>query len=131
MLGIIVSVLLLIQFSAFSLVRSVLNDDTPTPTVLLYVEIIKFCISIVCAKNIRTNIFKRPLAIFVPTICFVCMNIVSYGVIAHISATTYVMMMQLKIPMTCIVSFIVLKSRYSWNQLFCIFLICLSCVNIC
>ncbi len=131
MIDIVVSVLLLIQFSSFSLARSAIEDDTPTSTVLLYVEIIKFCVSTACAQNKHANLCQKPFAILVPTLCFVCMNIVSYYVVSQISATTYVMLMQLKIPMTSIVSFVLLKSKYSINQMFCIFLICLSCMNIC
>ena len=131
MIGILISCLLLLQFSSFSLIRSTIKDNTPTSTVLLYVEIIKFCISTICAKNRRENLCQRPFAILVPASCFICMNIVSYYVVSEISATTYVMLMQLKIPMTCLVSFFILKSTYARNQIFCIFLICLSCMNIC
>ena len=131
MIGIVVSLLLLVQFSCFSLLRSALNDSTPASLVMFYTELIKLCISFVCANEKKGELFRNPFATLLPTICFVCMNMVGYTVAAQMSATTYVMMMQLRIPMTCLVSYLVLDARYSCNQMFCIFLICLSCMNIC
>lgn len=131
MIGCLVSILLLIQFSSFSLLRSLLSDSTPICTVLLYVEILKLLVSSICARDRRSNLFQRPFAILVPTLSFVLMNLISYWVVSNTSATAYVMLMQLKIPMTCVVSYCVLNLRYSIDKIFCIFLICVSCMNIC
>lgn len=129
--SIVVSILLCLQFSSFTLLRSYFVDDTPTTTVLLHVEILKCVVSFVCSLKRLQHMFTRPCAIAVPASCFIVMNIVSYWVVADISATTYVMLLQLKIPMTCFLSYMILQSYYSHTQLFAIFLICISCVNIC
>lgn len=121
---------LCLQFSSFSLLRSFLKDKTPICTVLIYSEIIKLIVCSFFAKDIKSNICTEKI-ILVPAAIFIIMNIVSYTLLYEISATTYVILMQLKLPITCMVSYLAVNKNFSLNKIFSVFLICLCSINIC
>ena len=122
--------LLCLQFSTFSLLRSILKDTTPICTILLYSEVIKLIICCFFVNDIKSKIFTEKI-IIVPTFLFIIMNIISYNVISEISATSYVTLMQLKLPATCILSYFTLQQNFTCQKVFSIFLIFICSVNIC
>lgn len=122
------SLALSIQFSTFSLLRAFMKDTTPVTTVLMYVEVLKL---IFCACMMgKGRLFEKTHLIIVPATCFVMMNIVSYLVVAHVPATLYVMMMQLKIPLTYTCSYCVFKEELKAYQTLAVIFICICCMNI-
>lgn len=130
MIGAVVSFCLCMQFASFSLLRSMLHDTTPVCTVLFYVELLKFAVSLCMMRGQLKGCFSRPFHICAPILIYTIMNMVSYIVIAHIPASTYVMLLQLKLPMTCIVSCLSLSQRKGVQQTIAILLVCISCANI-
>lgn len=127
---VVICFFLCLQFSSFSLLRSFLKDTTPICTVLLYSEVIKLVVCSFFAKDISSNICTEKM-ILIPAAIFIVMNIVSYTLLCEISATTYVMLMQLKLPTTCIVSYLTINKKFSHGKIFSVLLICLSSLNIC
>tara|TARA_B100001989_G_C24546327_1_gene471045 strand:+ start:1712 stop:2464 length:753 start_codon:yes stop_codon:yes gene_type:complete len=81
-------------------------------------------------KDIRSEIFKEKM-IILPALMFIVMNIVSYNLVSEISATTYVMLMQLKLPATCIISYLTLQKKFTNQKIFSVFLVCICSINIC
>ena len=130
MIALLVSVGLCLQYAAFSLCRSILHDTTPVYTVLFYVELLKLVVSLFMARRQLDKFCARPLAILVPVLCFMLMNIVSYIVVANVPATVYVMVMQLKLPATYVCSYFALSNKMTLHQTFAVAFICISCANI-
>ena len=126
----VVCFFLCLQFSSFSLLRSLLKDTTPICTILLYSEVMKLIVCSFFTKNIKSNIFTEKM-ILIPAAIFVVMNIVSYTLLCEISATMYVMLMQLKLPTTCLFSYLTLNKSFSNSKFFSVVLIFLCSINIC
>lgn len=126
----VVSSLLSLQFSTFAILRSRMSDATCTPCVLLWSEVIKAGISAIAAGEQVKHLFQNPGAILAPATCFAIMNVISFWCIAHVSASLYIMMMQLKLPWTLFTSWMVLGRRFTAPQIIAVFLITITCVNI-
>jgi drug/metabolite transporter (DMT)-like permease len=130
MIALLVSIGLCLQYAAFSLCRSMLHDTTPVYTVLFYVELLKLVVSFFMARRQLDKFCARPLAILVPVLCFMLMNIASYIVVTNVPATVYVMVMQLKLPATYVCSYFTLSKKMTLHQTFAVAFICISCANI-
>lgn len=130
MISAALSIALCLQYSASSLLRSVLPDTTPVCTTLLHMEAIKLFVSAVISRGNLKHLCLQPLLVIPPAVCFLIMNIVSYVVVANVPATLYVMVMQLKLPATYLCSCILLKKQLSTHQTCAVTFICISCANI-
>lgn len=130
MWNVVVPILLCIQFSLFSLMRSSLKDETPICVILTYCELLKLLCSFIVSYPNRNLIFKDPKLVLPPTFCFIATNLVSYWTITKVSASTYVMFMQLKMPWTILTSWIVLGKIFNLNQNIAVILLFITCVNI-
>ena len=130
MIDFIISFVLFLQNSSFALARANIKDVTPIPTVLLYVELIKFIFSLThTRKHIKRN-FENIYTVIPPLLCFIVMNLISYWTITVVSASYYTVMMQLKILWTILLTYIVLRKRYSFPQYISVIIICICCINI-
>ena len=94
--------LLCLQFSAFSLMRSNVSDDTCTATVLLYSEIIKCVFSLVAVWLCEGKLFQNIFPILPPALCFLVMNLISFWAVVRVPASVYVIMMQLTTQALCV-----------------------------
>jgi len=132
MSGLAVSVLLCLQFSIFSLTRSRIEDDTNVMLVMLLAECGKLCFSL--AMTVRggsaPRLFQTPAVMLVPCAAFAAMNVISYWVVQHSSAAVYAMTMQLKLPITMLLSTCTVRAKYSVPQVFAVLCICISSSNV-
>ena len=129
-MSIVVAALLSLQFSSFTLMRARIRDSTCTSCVLLWSEVMKAALSTCAAGTDARLVFRDPWPIAIPAACFIVMNIVSFWCVARVSASLYIMMMQLKLPWTLFTSWLVLERRFTAAQVIAVFLIAIACANI-
>ena len=112
--GAIVCFLLTLQFSSFAIMRTHLSVDRSDSTILLHAEILKLIVSIgMLMKGKGKGSIMRSMhdihLSLIPFMCFCAMNMISLWCLRKVSASTFVVIMQMKLVFTAIFSRIILS----------------------
>lgn len=129
-ISVTVSVLLCVQFSIFSVTRSYIKDTTPISVLLLYSEFLKFVYSFLMSYKERHILFKDVTKVLPVCALFIVSNIISFWSMTKVSASIYVMFMQLKLPWTMILSKIITDKIFTVPQVFSVIILFICCINV-
>ena len=129
-ISIIVSILLCIQFSIFSVTRSYIKDTTPINVVLLYSEILKLLYSFLMSYDDRHLLFKDVTKVIPVCALFIVSNIISFWTMTKVSASIYVMFMQLKLLWTMLLSKVITGKIFTVPQVFSVIILFICCINV-
>ena len=105
-----------LQFTAFALMRAHVHNTQCDSVSLLWGELVKFCVSLALVPSCVDLLHDVKTAV-VPTLCFCIMNILSFWALHRVSASTFVVILQLKLVWTSLFSCLMLGRRLSIAQM--------------
>tara|TARA_B100000683_G_scaffold259925_1_gene284206 strand:- start:496 stop:1413 length:918 start_codon:yes stop_codon:yes gene_type:complete len=130
-IGVAAACLTSLQFSAFALFRTHLARGACDATILAGSELLKLLSALVgCALTgewpVHINSWFEVLPL---TLCFIAMNIIAMYCTTLVSASLFVVLMQLKLVFTTLLSLACLNRRFGLTKLLSLALIVVGCVT--
>lgn len=128
----IVCALTCAQFTGYALYRSHAVRGVCDADTLMASEAMKLTFSVcVCVfqKKLYFPVLKSWLESLIPTLCFLIMNMIAFHCTTLVSASVFVVLMQLKLVFTSLLSYVCLDRSNSMARWFAVGFVALGCVG--